>query len=213
MGDQEVVNEFMGLDEIAFIISKDITNEKRVLIIGSALIDPIKQISEQNKSNPIKSKIIKFKKDPVPCQIISDGLPMDDEKYIESIELNVNIDELLADDGMKLSTYILTTTSDNKLTFGKKDEDATGCNTSVTVHNGQVYYASEKAGEDNKKQITNPIKITANEGLLIIPSLEGGKPRRKRNKASMKKYKKRKSSTGKKKKIPRRRSRKLRRRK
>ena len=210
--------EFMQPNEIAFIISKDITNEKRVLIIGSALIDPIKQISEKYKSSPIKSKIIKFKNDSVPCQTIRNGLPMDDETYFKSIELNVNIDDLLADDGMKLSNYILTTTSDNKLTFGKKDEDATGCNTSVTVHNGQVYYASaeaeagQEAGGDIK-EITKPTQITADQGSLIIPGLEGGKPRRKRNKASMKKYKKRKSSTGKKKKIPRRRSRKLRRRK
>lgn len=216
MADQEAeenlntnpANEFMGNNEIAFIISKDMGNENRVLIIGNALQESIKAISDAN-TNPVGKtnicKIIKFKNTDVPCDILKDGLPMDDTTYIDSIELTLNMDQILLE--IKDTKYIVFPYSEaNKLTFEREGDNAKKCNTSVKVSSG---FYHKKANDD--VAITKPTTITAKDGNIEDNAQEGAKPRRKRNKASMKKYKKRKSSTGKKKKIPRRRSRKLRR--
>ena len=206
---EAVVNEFMNNDEIAFIISEDIANDGRVLIISKLSQEGIKKHDDSIKENKEeKSKIIKFNNTNVTCDTLSGGLPMDDSN-IKVIPLHLPINELLISETIKSVIqypFILTDTKTNKLTFEKDGDNAIKCNTSVTVSNGRIY-------SENDQEFTTPKIITANgeTGLLNIPELDGGKPRRKRNKASMKKYKKRKSSTGKKKKIPRRRSRKLRR--
>ena len=194
--------EFMQEDEIAFIVEKDIETINTVTIIGKNAYDILKP-KAVTKEQPFTHYIFKMDNE-YDCSKIGafeiNAIPETNKIYINSI------------DTKKINHVVFQFDDTTKIRFNKNDTSAIDCNTTVMIKNG-AYYA---IGSDEAIIISGPpTTITAKKGELIfdpeLPTGEGGKPRRKRNKASMKKYKKRKSSTGKKKKIPRRRSRKLRR--
>lgn len=194
------VDEFMGLDEIAFIISENYPENNNVVIIGKKYYDSIMKV-EPKEQNGVTSKIIKFKKEKNACTDINDGFQLDNKEIITVKNIKFSFQDNIVNNMMGLFTdQHIVVTGDKSIKFSSENGDAVNCTTSVIVNNGT------NAGVAFDK----PVTVTSDGGNITISQL-GGKPRRKRNKASMKKYKKRKSSTGKKKKIPRRRSRKLRR--
>jgi len=190
---KEENDEFMQPDEIAFIVDKT-GKEKDVIIIGLNAYNTLKNKAGQMDGDVTEDNAtgILFKLEPeMDCDSIGniDIESIKKKKYIREFETVKNT----------ANVVIMTNTEKNKGTFKKDNTSAIDCNKSIKV----------KSGTFNESDVLNT-SFKADGGDLI-PENEGGKPRRKRNKASMKKYKKRKSSTGKKKKIPRRRSRKLRR--
>ena len=197
---KEESDNFMQEDEIAFIISEDYPKNNSVVIIGKMTYDKIIK-SQPKKKNGITSKIIKFKNEQNACTDINNGFQIDNEKIINVKDINVLFQDNIVQNMMELNAdnQHLVVTGDKSIKFSSENGDAVNCTTSVIVNSGTL----------NGQSIENT--VVKSEGGKITISQLGGKPRRKRNKASMKKYKKRKSSTGKKKKIPRRRSRKLRR--
>lgn len=199
------MGEFMELDEIAFIVNKDIADGGSVQIIGKKAYDILKN-NVVEKNEEFAHYIFKMDND-FDCNKIRsfeiNAIPEKNKLNVRAIDFN----------NTKFNHVSFQFDETRKIRFNKNEKSPVNCNTKVIIENG----AYNTIGSETPTIIENtPTTITAENGeLTFSPELqtEGGKPRRKRNKASMKKYKKRKSSTGKKKKIPRRRSRKLRRRK
>lgn len=193
-------DKFMQDNEIAFIISEDYPNNNNVVIIGKMTYDKIIR-SQPTEKNGITSKIIKFKNEQNACTDINNGFQIDNDKIITVKDINFLFQDNILINSMDLyaDNQHLVVTGDKSIKFSSSNDQAVDCTTSVIVNSGTLNGVSIENSE-----------VKSEKGLIIV-SQHGAKPRRKRNKASMKKYKKRKSSTGKKKKIPRRRSRKLRR--
>jgi hypothetical protein len=195
------MGEFMELDEIAFIVNKDIADGGSVQIIGKKAYDILKN-NVVRKDEEFAHYIFKMDNN-FDCNKIGsfeiNDIPEKNKLNVRAIDFN----------NTKFNHVSFQFDETRKIRFNKNEKSPVNCNTKVIIENG-AYNTNDKT-----QIITEtPTTITAENGeLTFSPELqtEGAKPRRKRNKASMKKYKKRKSSTGKKKKIPRRRSRKLRR--
>ena len=198
------LDKFMQDDEIAFIVNKNIADGGNVQIIGKKAYDILKN-NVVNEGEEFAHYIFKMDND-FDCNKIGS---FEINAIPENNKLNVRAIDFI---NTKFNHVSFHFDENSKLRFNKDNNSPVNCNTKVIIENG----AYNTIGSEIPQIITDTqTTITAENGDLKfdpkIPTGEGGKPRRKRNKASMKKYKKRKSSTGKKKKIPRRRSRKLRR--
>ena len=204
--DTEEEDKFMQPNEIAFIIDKEEINDlKNVRIIGQNAYKVLHNLKTDEEGDSTRHYIFKMENN-FDCSKIGSF-------EINEIQNNNKIFINRITDDIKFNHVLFqfeAGADGKKIKFEKNKDSPINCNTKVIIENGEY-----RTDSDNSQIITDTqTTITAENGeLKFTPELqtEGGKPRRKRNKASMKKYKKRKSSTGKKKKIPRRRSRKLRR--